>query len=319
LKEDLSWTIVKKRNTSNKKEVSKMSEKIVKVGILKLGNIASSVLLEMLLDERADRENIDVRTVSCGAKLQSEPITEAAKTLKALKPELILITSPNASLKHVKKEILSLANNLEQPIIVISDKMKDDVLEEFEKAAIGYFVIPSDAMIGARREFLDPVEMAIFNSDALKILAVGGVFTILYTQIDQIIEQLQNQKSIKKLPQMIISSTEAVKAQGYANPYAATKARGALEIAERVADLNTVGCFRLKDRMDYIPQVAMTHEMMRVAAKMADEAREIEKGNNKVRRQPHYYDGKIQDKRLLTEKPQTKKQFKKEANTKDKK
>ncbi|MHA1555495.1 MAG: F420-dependent methylenetetrahydromethanopterin dehydrogenase, partial [Candidatus Heimdallarchaeota archaeon] len=61
--------------------------------------------------------------------------------------------------------------------------------------------------------------------------------------------------------------------------------------------------FKIKDRLEYVAQVAAGHEMMRNAAKLADEAREIEKSNNKVRRQPHSYEGDVQDKRLLTEKP----------------
>ena len=34
---------------------------VVKIGIVKSGNIAASPVLELLLDERADRPNIDVR------------------------------------------------------------------------------------------------------------------------------------------------------------------------------------------------------------------------------------------------------------------
>ena len=43
--------------------------KVVKVGFVKVGNIGSAPLLEFLLDERAERQDIDVRVVSSGAKL----------------------------------------------------------------------------------------------------------------------------------------------------------------------------------------------------------------------------------------------------------
>jgi len=49
--------------------------------------------------------------------------------------------------------------------------------------------------------------------------------------------------------------------------------------------------------------VAAAHEIMRTAAKLADEAREIEKSQDKVLRRPHFKDGKIGTKRSLMEKP----------------
>ena len=42
---------------------------VVKIGIVKCGNIGISPIIELLLDERADRENIDVQVISSGAKL----------------------------------------------------------------------------------------------------------------------------------------------------------------------------------------------------------------------------------------------------------
>jgi len=42
----------------------------VKVGVLKMGAIGTAVILEYLLDERADREDIEVRVVTSGAKMQ---------------------------------------------------------------------------------------------------------------------------------------------------------------------------------------------------------------------------------------------------------
>jgi methylenetetrahydromethanopterin dehydrogenase len=54
----------------------------------------------------------------------------------------------------------------------------------------------------------------------------------------------------------------------------------------------------------YIPIVASAHEMMAAAARLAEEARELEKPTDAVLRRPHADDGKILSKRKLMEKPQ---------------
>ena len=286
----------KDKNLSKKDKLDK-----IKIGILKLGNIASSVLLEMLLDERADRLDIDIRTISSGAKLKKESINDAFNISNTIDKDLLIIATPNASLTNPMEVILQ-AGGANKPVIVLTDILKKESIEVFKEKGIGYFVVKPDAMIGARREFLDPVEMTLFNSDLLKVLAIGGVFNILYQEIDKVIYQIKKNEKII-LPQFVITPTIAAKKAGFANPYAEAKARAALIIAQRVAAINSEGCFKIKNRLEYIAQVATGHEMMRNAAKLADEAREIEKSNNKVRRQPHSYEGEVQDKRLLTEKP----------------
>ena len=272
-----------------------------KISILKLGNIASSVLLEMLLDERADRLDLDVRTISSGAKLEKDSIKDAYNISKKVEKDLLIIATPNASLPNPMKIILQAAEEKNR-VIVLTDILKKESQDVLKEKEIGYFIVKPDAMIGARREFLDPVEMALFNADLLKVLSIGGVFNIIYQEIDNVIAQIEKKQKII-LPQITITPTEASKFAGFANPYAEAKARAALIIAQRVAAINTEGCFKIKDRLEYIAQVATGHEMMRNAAKLADEAREIEKSNNRVRRQPHSYEGDVQDKRLLTEKP----------------
>ncbi|MEM3593947.1 MAG: F420-dependent methylenetetrahydromethanopterin dehydrogenase, partial [Candidatus Jordarchaeaceae archaeon] len=71
---------------------------VIKVGFVKLGNIGSAPLLEFLLDERADRNDIDVRVVSSGAKLNPEQAEEVAKKILDFKPNLVITVSPNAAL-----------------------------------------------------------------------------------------------------------------------------------------------------------------------------------------------------------------------------
>lgn len=280
---------------------TKKSQKKLKLVILKIGNIASSILLEMLFDERADRKNIDVRTVSSGAKMEKESIKDAFDIVSSTTFDLLVIISPHASLPNPFNIILK-ASELKKPIIVISDILKEESLQKLKEKNIGYLVVKPDAMIGARREFLDPTEMALFNSDLLRVLSVGGVTNALYHEIDAVISNIFNNEEIT-LPQIILSSRNAIDYVDFANPYAKAKAQGALEIAEKVSQVNQIGCFKIKEREKYIAQVATAHEMMRIAAKLADEAREIEKTNNKVQRKPHSYEGEIQNKRLLYEKP----------------
>ena len=44
-----------------------MSNNVFKLGVLKLGCIGAAPLLDLLLDERADREDLDVRGFTSGA------------------------------------------------------------------------------------------------------------------------------------------------------------------------------------------------------------------------------------------------------------
>ena len=284
------------KDKSAKKDVLKK-----KLGILKLGIIASSVLLEMLLDERADRLDIEVRTISSGAKLQKESINDAYKIFSKLTFDLVVVASPNASLS-APLEIINKLNETKIPLIVLTDILKKETRKEFKEKGIGYLVVKPDAMIGARREFLDPTEMAIFNADLIKVLSIGGALAAIQQEIDKALNLIVSKKEIN-LPQIVLTPTKIVKYAGFANPYAEAKARGALEIAEKAAKVNTEGCFKINERSEYIAQVAAGHEMIQIAAKLAEEAREIEKANNKVRRQPHSYYGEVQDKRLLKEKP----------------
>jgi len=284
----------------------KSAKKVVlkkKLGILKLGNIASSVLLEMLLDERADRLDIEVRTISSGAKLQKESINDAYKIFSKLTFDLVVVATPNASLS-APLEIISKLYETKIPLIVLTDILKKETREEFKEKNIGYLVVKPDAMIGARREFLDPTEMAIFNADLLKVLSIGGALLAVQQEIDKALNLIVSKKEIV-IPQIVLTPAKIVKYVGFSNPYAEAEARGALEIAEKVAKINTEGCFKINERSEYISQVATAHEMMQIAAKLAEEAREIEKSLNKVRRQPHSYYGEIQDKRLLKEKPES--------------
>ena len=274
---------------------------VVTIGFGKLGNIGSAPLLELLLDERAERKDIEVRVVSCGAKMGVENAAQVAQKLSEFKPDLAVVTSPNASLPGPTKLREALINS-KIPTIVVSDNPAKKAIQDMEKAGAGYLIVEADSMIGARREFLDPAEMALFNSDILKVLTVTGVFNVLWQEIDKVI------LSIKKglpptLPRIVINKDKAIEASGLNNPYARTKAMAAHEIARRVADLTVEGCFVVKEWERYTQLVAAAHEMMREAARLADEAREIDKAADMILRTPHHDDGGVLQKRKLLEKP----------------
>ena len=74
-------------------------------------------------------------------------------------------------------------------------------------------------------------------------------------------------------------------------------------IAEAVAGVTSKGCFVEQDATRYIPMVAAGHEMMRSAARLADEAREMEKSVDGVLRTPHGADGRARRKKGLRDKP----------------
>jgi methylenetetrahydromethanopterin dehydrogenase len=161
----------------------------------------------------------------------------------------------------------------------------------------------ADSMIGARREFLDPVEMADYNGNLVKVLALTGAFRKLQQGIDKVIDQVKAGKKgdALELPKIIMSTDKAVEGE-FTNPYALAKARAAYEIASAVAMVNVKGCFMTKEWEKYIPIVASAHEMMKAAAVLCDEAREIEKGCDGVIRKPHKKDGVIVSKNKLVAK-----------------
>jgi len=272
---------------------------LVKIGFLKLGNIATAPMIELLLDERAERNDIEVKVVTTGANMSPTQAEEAAKALLNFRPQLVFITSPNASTPGPTKAREVLSGNVS--VVVISDGPRK-LPEELAKKNMGCIIVEADSMIGARREFLDPVEMALFNSDTMRVLAVTGAYTILYKTLDELIATLKEGRELK-LPSIVVDSTIATDAAGFKNPYAKAKAYAAYEIARRVSSITTDACFRVKEWEVYTAMCAAAHEMMRTAAELVDEAREIEKYGDSVLRMPHHDDGSILSKRGLIEKP----------------
>jgi methylenetetrahydromethanopterin dehydrogenase len=74
-------------------------------------------------------------------------------------------------------------------------------------------------------------------------------------------------------------------------------------LAEKVAEINALACFVEKEREKYIPLVTSAHEIAQSAAKLAEEAREIEKYNDSVMRKPHAKSGRTKAKTKLMLEP----------------
>ncbi len=107
-----------------------------------------------------------------------------------------------------------------------------------------------------------------------------------------------------KLPHITAGAETVVDRAGFANPYARAKAMASYKMAELVAEMNVQTCFVLREPPKYIMMGAAAHEVMRTAALLANEAREIEKGADSVSRKPHDDDGNILSKRRLLDIPE---------------
>lgn len=277
---------------------------ITKVGVFKCGNIGTSPVLELLLDELAERKDITVRTVTTGSKMNIEDVEEALPKLLEFNPELIVSISPNLANQGPAKvrEVLSKSN---VPCIVISDAPAKRIINEIEKQGLGYIIILGDPLIGARREFLDPVEMAIFNSNIIKVLAITGVLRIIHQEIDRTIVDIKERKRAS-LPKLVIDTENIRDSPDFKNPYAKAKAMAAYELTKKIAEINQKTCFIEKEKEKYILLAACAHEIAQVAAGLAEEAREIEKHADTLVRKPHSKEGKSLAKTnlLLSPKPE---------------
>jgi len=275
---------------------------VVKIGIIKCGNIGTSPVLDLLLDERADRPNIDTCVIGSGAKMNPEEIEKAVPLMLEMERDFVIFISPNPGAPGPAKarELLSAAD---VPAIIIGDAPGLRAKDEMDEQELGYIIVKADPMIGARREFLDPTEMASFNSDVIKVLALTGAYRVVQNTIDEVINTVEAGNAIE-LPKVVISRDKAVEAAAFGSPYAQAKAMAAYEIATKVADIDVEGCFMTRDMDKYIPIVASAHEMLGVAAKLAMEAREIEKANDTVVRTPHGGKGQTLAKCCLMEKPE---------------
>ena len=68
---------------------------------------------------------------------------------------------------------------MDVPAVIVGDAPGMGKREEMDEQDLGYIVVLGDPMIGARREFLDPTEMASFNADVIKVLAATGAYRVV--------------------------------------------------------------------------------------------------------------------------------------------
>ena len=115
---------------------------VVKVGVAKLGNIASGVMAELLLDERADREDMMTFMATSGTKLQKEDVDRVVSNLKAWQPDFAIVVSPNGVLEGPvgARDELAAAGI---PVIVITDDVttKKEGWEALKASNYGYIII----------------------------------------------------------------------------------------------------------------------------------------------------------------------------------
>ncbi|MDH7563568.1 MAG: F420-dependent methylenetetrahydromethanopterin dehydrogenase [Candidatus Bathyarchaeota archaeon] len=273
-----------------------------KIGIFKCGNIASSPLFELLLDELADRQDIKTRTVATGSKMSAEDVEEALPKIFEFDPDLLILISPNPSIPGPAKVREKLAS-CGTPSVAISDAPGKRAKAEFEKQGLGYLIITGDPLIGARREFLDPLEMAIFNANIIKVLAATGVYRIVHQEIDSVVKDIKKGMNPPLLPRLVVDVSFIRDRSDFKNPYAKAKAMAAYELTEKIAEINTQACFVEKESEKYVPLVACAHEIAQVAARLAEEAREIEKYGDTLMRKPHAKDGRTKCKNSLMSAP----------------
>ncbi|MFX0113941.1 MAG: F420-dependent methylenetetrahydromethanopterin dehydrogenase [Candidatus Hodarchaeota archaeon] len=270
--------------------------------VVKLGNIGSAPLLDLLFDERADRKNIDVRVFGSGAKMGDEQAEEVATYAKNYeKTQLYLVVSPNATLPGPTKARDILAQT-GKPVIVITDapgkKIKDSLADN-----VGCLIITTDPMIGARREFLDPTEMAIFNGYLQVLLAETGTFELIRQQVNNVLSEIEGGNSNPSVPRVVVKPGKAADSLKFGNPYALSKAIAAADMMKNISAVTTKACFMIKDREEYLKLIEGAHQTLVAAVGMAEEARNLEKASGELYRSPHAKDGKTVTKTKFYDKP----------------
>ena len=274
----------------------------IKIGVFKCGNVGTAPIFELLLDELAQRKDIKVRTVTTGSKMDFEDVKDAFPKILEFNPDLLVIISPNPSVSGpTTARQLAIQNKLKT--IVISDAVAKKMTLDLEKQGVGYIVVLGDPLIGARREFLDPIEMALFNSNIMKVLAIVGVFRLIHQEIDRVIAVIKEKLAVR-LPRLLIDTETIRDTADFTNPYAKAKAMAAYHITSKIPEITTKACFMEKESVKYIPLVACAHEMAQAAAKLAEEAREIEKYSDTLVRKPHSKKGEPLTKTKLLQSPE---------------
>lgn len=274
----------------------------VKIGVFKCGNVGTAPIFELLLDELAQRKDITVRTVTSGSKMTSEDVADAIPKIFEFDLDLLILISPNPAVSG-PAAAREMAIKKGVHTVVMSDAVAKRMTKDLEKQGVGYIVVLGDPLIGARREFLDPEEMALFNSNIIKVLAAAGVLRLIHQEFDRVIAVLKEGLAVR-LPRLVVDTETIRDLSNFTNPYAKAKAMAAYHIASKIPEINTKACFMEKEPKNFIPLVTCAHEMAQAAAKLAEEAREIEKYSDTVARKPHSKKGEPLTKTKLMQPPE---------------
>ena len=145
----------------------------------------------------------------------------------AWKPQLAILVSPNAALPgpgNARKALAAAGI----PFVTLSDapskkaffKKNDEGKQVMSVPdGQGFMIFQADSMIGARREFLDPTEMSLFNADVIKVLAATGVLRLVQQTLDALIEDVKAGRA-PTYPKVTVTPAKAVAAGNFGNPYA---------------------------------------------------------------------------------------------------
>ena len=279
-----------------------MGEKRLKrIAIIKVGYIGTTTLFDALLDERASRTDLEMFVVSTGTKLSKPFIEQMLNRVNLDDFDCYVVISPNATLEGPTFARMYL-KKFNKPIVVISDgptrKIKDKLAEE----GFGYLIVDTDPLIGAKKAFLDPTEMAWFNGFVIAVLAGTGVFKTLQDEIDKMLDSLKKTENESPyLPRKIITATNAPEALQLSNPYAHSKLIAAGKILELIASLNVDALYKTKNNEKAILKASAAHELLNSALKLTYEARELQKAKDELIRFPHSKEGEVLQKITLLE------------------
>ena len=107
---------------------------VVKIGIIKSGNIGTSPVLDLLLDERADRPNIDVRVFGSGAKMNPEQVEDVVPKVDQFDPDFCIFISPNPGAPGPAKARELLSEKTSQPLSLVMHQVKVKKMKWMNKA-----------------------------------------------------------------------------------------------------------------------------------------------------------------------------------------
>ena len=105
-----------------------------------------------MLDERAERSDIDMRVIGSGAKLGPEQCREVSELMIKLNPDLVILIGP-AQTTPGPSEARKMLREAGLPTIVISDFPAKKLVDEMEKSGLGYIIVEADSMIGRGENF----------------------------------------------------------------------------------------------------------------------------------------------------------------------